>query len=114
MCDAWCVMRGAWCVTGNFTDHAARTTYRGSRTRLHASFPQGEPLSQARRKTSRHDFRLGRRNIVIQTAQFDRSFVHIVDRIGGLGIAVPRLPDAADVDEVFAAGLDLEFRIGAA
>src|SRR5204863_8044738 len=78
------------------------------------SFAQGQPFRQSRRQTSRHDFGLRGRNVVVQTAQFDRAFVHVVNRIRRLRIAVARLANTADVDEILSARFDFEFGVSAA
>src|SRR5439155_25294241 len=45
-------------------------------------------------------FRSRGRNVVVQSPEFHRTFVHVVNDIRGFGIAVAWLPDAADVDEI--------------
>ena len=49
-----------------------------------ASFAKGEPFGQARRQAGIENFLLGGGDIVIEAAQFDRAFVHVVNDIGGL------------------------------
>src|SRR5258708_8697152 len=69
------------------------------------------PLSA---KTRFPDFLLGDGEVIRYAAQFDGSFVHIVNRVSRLGIVVTRLPDGADVYKVLFAGLHLKLCVGAA
>src|SRR2546421_5986280 len=77
-------------------------------------FSQCQAFREPGWQTGRHDFGLRRRDIVVQTPQFDRTFVHVVDHVRRPWIAVARLANAADVDEIFPTRLDLEFGVSAA
>src|SRR5436190_21989369 len=73
------------------------------------SLPQRQPFREAGREAGSHDLGLRSRNVVVQSPQFHRAFVHVVNDISRFGIAVARLADAADVDEILPARLDFEF-----
>ena len=77
----------------------------------HASSALFKPTRETLWQTSRADFGLRRRNVVIQATQLDSRFVKIVGDVTGLWIAIPRLADAPNVDEVFATGFDLDLGI---
>src|SRR5688572_11027489 len=74
----------------------------------------GEAFGEAGGKAGLKNLLLGFGNVVIEPAQLDRSFIQIINDVGGFRVVVARLTDAADVHEIFPAGLHLELRIGAA
>src|SRR5207249_4893948 len=76
--------------------------------------PDRQPIRKPWRQAGFENFLLRFRDVVIKPAQFDRAFVQVVNNVSSLRIAVARLADAADVDEIFAAGFNLEFRVGSA
>src|SRR5215831_5056179 len=76
----------------------------GGRRRLSA---EGETFCQTRRQSGVEDFFLRTRDVVFKAAEFNGAFIDIKHDVGGLGIVIARLPDCADVDEIFFAGLDL-------
>src|SRR5579859_1947469 len=67
---------------------------------------EGQAFGQTRGQARVENFFLGGRDVVIQPAQLDGAFVHVVDDVGGFGIVVARLADAPDVDEILAARLE--------
>jgi hypothetical protein len=76
--------------------------------------PFRQAMSQARGQARIQNLLLGGADVVIEAAEFDGTFVEIVDHVGGFGIAVTGLADTADVYEILFARLDFEFRVGAA
>src|SRR5271155_5292847 len=48
-------------------------------------FADGQTLGQSRRQASLNYFLLRRRNVVIQPPQFNRSLVHVINHVSGLG-----------------------------
>lgn len=76
--------------------------------------PFSEAMGQARGETGLQDFALGGADIVVETTDFDGSFVEVVDNVAGFGVAVAGLADAADIDEIFLARFGLELGVSAA
>ena len=79
-----------------------------------SSAADGEAGGGALGKAGFADLALGARDVVLDAAQFDGVRRHVVDGVGGARVAVARLADGADVDEVFAAGHDLQAVVEAA
>src|SRR5436309_256283 len=100
---------GNWLAPTAGPHYASRITHYGS-----PSLAQRQPFRQPGREAGGHDLGLRGRNVVVQSPEFHRTFVHVVNDIRGFGIAVAWLPDAADVDEILPARLDFELRVGAA
>ena len=69
--------------------------------------PQRETVGEQARETGGEDFSAGAFDVVTHPALLDQIFVGVVDAIGGAPIAVAGLPDAAGVDEIFFAKLDM-------
>src|SRR5437667_12070550 len=95
---------GNWLAPTAGPHYASRITHYGS-----PSLAQRQPFRQPGREAGGHDLGLCNRNAVVQSPQLHRAFVHVVDDIRGSGIAVARLADTADVDEILPARLDFEF-----
>jgi hypothetical protein len=77
-------------------------------------FAKCQPFGEAFRQSGRANLRLSRGDIVIQAAQLDSAFFHVVDDVATLGISIARLTDTADVYKVFFSRLNPELRVGAA
>jgi hypothetical protein len=71
-------------------------------------------MSQTRRQTRIQNFLLRRADVVIEAAEFDGTFVQIVNYVSGFRVAITGLADTANVYEIFFAGFDFEFGVRAA
>src|SRR5205823_14982487 len=66
------------------------------------------------RETGGNDLLAGPFDIVTDPALLDQIFVGVVNAIGSAPVTVPRLPDAAGIDEILFAKLDMNlFLLGA-
>ena len=68
-----------------------------------------EPFGQTLRKPGRTNLLLGGFLVVFQSTQFDRAFIHVINDIRRTPVAIARLANAADIDEVLLALINLEF-----
>src|SRR5215471_7907762 len=76
-------------------------------------FAKSKPFGQPWRQSRIEDFLLSRGDIVLETTQFNRALVDVINDVGGFGVVIARLSDGADINEVFFARLDFEFGVSA-
>ena len=67
-----------------------------------------QTFRQEARQPGFDDLVLRRRDVVFHPPLFDHVFIDVVNAVGRAPIAVPRLPHAAGVDEIFFGRLDHE------
>ena len=59
-----------------------------------------DPLGEHRRQAGGDDFLLSLGDVILDAAEHDEVVIEVEDRITGAPVAVARLADGADVDEI--------------